>query len=160
MNSPLDSLDLTKQAPHSPRDRVAGFAIALRTADKCRATAAGTQGAYHYDCPLDRMLFDFKGIIGEEFHAAVRAPRTNEELGLWLTTHGAPKTPQEITAWSDAMENVRPIENPTKRADFIANCQNVGIDPETSTLFDWLEADDIATFRPKAASHTRLIFNP
>ena len=54
MNAPIIARDLTKQAPHSPRERLAGFAIANRAVDKCRASLAGTLGEYRYDCPLER----------------------------------------------------------------------------------------------------------
>ena len=75
MNKLIIDRDLTKQAPHSPRARLAGFAIAKRTVDKCRASLAGTPGEYHYDCPLDNMLFSFKGINGEQFKTAVQAAK-------------------------------------------------------------------------------------
>ena len=81
MSTPIIDRDLTKQAPHSPRERIGGFAIASRTVDKCRASLAGTLGEYHYDCPLDNVLFSFKGINGEQFKAAVRAAKTYEEIG-------------------------------------------------------------------------------
>jgi uncharacterized protein DUF5069 len=84
MNTPIIDRDLTKQAPHSPRERVAGFAIASRTVDKCRASLAGTLGEYHYDCPLDNMLFSFKGINGEQFKTAVQASKNYEDIGAWL----------------------------------------------------------------------------
>jgi len=58
MNVSIITRDLTKR----PRKRSAGFAIASRAVDKCRASLAGTLGEYHYDCPLDNMLFSFKGI--------------------------------------------------------------------------------------------------
>ena len=83
MNTPITARDLTKQAPHSPRERIAGFAIASRTVDKCRASVAGTLGEYHYDCPLDNMLFSFKGINGGQFKAAVQAAKTYDEVGTW-----------------------------------------------------------------------------
>jgi hypothetical protein len=44
MNTPIVARDLTKEAPHSPRERIAGFAIASRAVDKCRASLAGTLG--------------------------------------------------------------------------------------------------------------------
>ena len=66
MNTPVVARDLTKQAPHSPRERIAGFAIASRAIDKCRASLAGVLGDYRYDCPLDNTLFDFKGITSEQ----------------------------------------------------------------------------------------------
>ena len=75
MNTPISTQDLTKQAPHSPRYRIGGFAIASRTVDKCRAEAAGKLGEYHYDCPLDKILFTFKGITGAEFKTAVQASK-------------------------------------------------------------------------------------
>ena len=46
MNTPLLDRDLAQVAPHSTRDRIAGFAIASRAVDKCRASLAGTPGEY------------------------------------------------------------------------------------------------------------------
>jgi len=39
------------------------------------------------------------------------------------------------------------MKNPEKRAYFIENCSKLGLNPETSTTFDWLEADDRASFQ-------------
>jgi uncharacterized protein DUF5069 len=146
MNTPMIVRDLTKHAPHSPRERIAGFAIASRAVDKCRASLAGTQGEYHYDCPLDNMLFNFKGITGEQFKTAVQASTSYEEIGAWLQANGTTKTPVEIKAWSDEMEASSPMKNPERRAYFIENCQKIGLNPQTNTTFDWLEADDRASF--------------
>ena len=147
MNTPIIARDLTKQAPHSPRERIGGFAIASRTVDKCRASLAGTLGEYHYDCPLDNVLFSFKGINGGQFKAAVRAARTYEEVGNWLQDNGTKKTPAEIKAWSDGVEAESMMNEPAKRAYFIENCSKLALNPETSTTFDWLEADDRASFQ-------------
>jgi len=146
MSTPIIDRDLTTQAPHSPRERIGGFAIARRTVDKCRASLAGTLGEYHYDCPLDNLLFSFKGINGEQFKTAVRTAKTYEEIGKWLQANGKKRTPAEIKAWSDGVEADRPIKNPKKRAHFIENCSKLGLNPETSTMFDWIEADDRASF--------------
>src|ERR1700682_6285983 len=110
MHPPIIPRDLTQQAPHSPRKRIAGFAIASRAIDKCRASLAGTMGEYHYDCPLDNMLFSFKGINGEQFKAAVQASTNYEEVGAWLQANGTTKTPVEINTWSDKMEAGSPIK--------------------------------------------------
>jgi Domain of unknown function (DUF5069) len=146
MSTPIIDRDLTKQAPHSPRERTGGFAIASRAIDKCRASLAGTLGEYHYDCPLDNMLFDFKGITGEQFKTAVQTSTSYEDVGNWLQANGTKKTPAEIKTWSDEMEAGSPMKNPERRAYFIENCQKVGLNPETNTTFDWLEADDRASF--------------
>ena len=151
MNTPIIDRDLTKQAPHSPRERIAGFAIASRTVDKCRASLAGTLGEYHYDCPLDNMLFSFKGITGEQFKTAVQAAKNYEDVGAWLQANGTAKTPAEIKAWSDEMEAGSLMKNPEKRAYFIEECTKLGLNPEKTSTFDWLEADDRASFKNKAA---------
>ncbi len=146
MTTPITAQDLTKQAPHSPRNRTGGFVIASRTADKCRAELAGKLGEYHYDCPLDNVLFTFKGITGPQFKAAVETSKNYEDIGTWLLANGTPKTPAEIKTWSDEVESRRPMKTPEKRDSFISNCSKLGLIPETSTTFDWLEADDRASF--------------
>jgi hypothetical protein len=151
MNTSIIDRNLSQQAPHSPRERLAGFAIASRTVDKCRASMAGTLGEYHYDCPLDNMLFSFKGINGEQFKTAVQAAKNYEDVGIWLQANGTKKTPVEIKTWSDEMEAGSPLKNPEKRAFFIENCTKLGLNPEKSTTFDWLEADDRASFNRQVA---------
>ena len=149
MNTAIPAQDLTRRAPHSPRARIAGFAIACRTTDKCRASLANTLGEYHYDCPLDNVLFSFKGINGGQFKAAVQAAKNYEDVGVWLLANGTAKTPGEIKAWSDEMERCSLMQDPEKRDYFVGECQKLGLDPETTTLFDWLEADDRASFSGK-----------
>jgi hypothetical protein len=150
MTTPIIDRDLTKQAPHSPRERIAGFAIASRAVDKCRASLAGTLGEYHYDCPLDNLLFRFKGITGEQFKAAVKASKSYEDVGAWLQANGTMRTPVEIKSWSDEMEADSLMKNPEKRAYFIESCSRLVLNPETNTTFDWLEADDRASFCRKS----------
>jgi len=139
--------NLSEQAPHSPRERIAGFVIACRAVDKCRAILAGNSGEYHYDCPLDKQLFSFKGITGDQFKAAVKVAKNYNEIGTWLLANGTAKTTAEIKAWSDDQEAGSPMNNPEKRAFFTENCHRLGLDPDKTTTFDWLEADDRFSFR-------------
>jgi hypothetical protein len=150
MNTPIIARDLTKQPPQSPRERVAGFAIAGRAIDKCRASLAGTPGEYHYDCPMDKMLFSFKGITGAQFETAVQASTNYEEVGAWLQANGTKKTLAEIKTWSDEMEASSLMKDPDKRAYFTEDCARLGLNPQMNTTFDWLEADDRESFRRKS----------
>jgi uncharacterized protein DUF5069 len=147
MSTPFVILDLNKQAPSSPRKRLAGFAIARRTLDKCLASLVGKLGQYHYDCPLDNSLFSFKGITAEQFKGAARALKDYEQMGIWLHANGTVKTADEIKTWSDEMEAGSLINNPDKRDYFIENCHKLGLNPQMNTTFDWLEADDRESFR-------------
>jgi hypothetical protein len=146
MNTAIIVRDLTKQAPHSPRKRLAGFVIATRAVDKCRASLAGTLGEYRYNSLLDNMLFSFKGITAEQFKTAVQASANYEEVGVWLLANGTAKTPVEIKAWSDQVEASNPMKNPERRAHFMDNCSRLMLNPEMNTTFDLLEADDRASF--------------
>jgi hypothetical protein len=150
MTSPIIARDLTKQPPHSPRERIAGFAIASRAVDKCRASLAGTLGEYLYDCPLDKLLFEFKGITGAQFKTAVQASTGDEDVGAWLQANGTTKTAFEIKTWSDEMEASSLMKNPEKRSYFIEHCSALGLNPQMNSTFDWLEADDRESFRRKS----------
>ncbi len=57
----------------------------------------------------------------------------------------------EIKVWSDEMEAGSPMKTPEKRAFFFENCTKLGLKPEKASTFDWLEADDRASFKNKAA---------
>jgi hypothetical protein len=138
--------DLTKEPPRSPRVRTGGYAILARTTDKCRAFLVGANGDYHYDCPLDNMLFGFKGVTGYDFKAQVEAGASDAELAEWVDTHGTPKTYAEIKAWSDEREAFSPYNVPERRDWFAEQTKALGLDPAKTTLFDWLEADDKASY--------------
>jgi hypothetical protein len=142
----MNAKDLTKEPPTSPRVRTAGYAILARMADKGRADIAGTIDGYHFDCPLDNMLFGFKNVAGSDVRRLLESGASNEEVAAWLDANGDPKTEDEKKAWSDSVEAARPYDNPEKRDWFIEVCAEAGCDPATSTLFDFLEADDKATF--------------
>ncbi|HEX5218359.1 MAG TPA: DUF5069 domain-containing protein [Verrucomicrobiae bacterium] len=139
--------DLTREAPRSPRVRINGYALLARMADKGRATINGTAGEYHFDCPLDNMLFGFKGVTGADVRPLLESGASDEEIANWFNTHGTPKTPAEVKQWSDTVEAARPYDDPEKREWFTGECQRLGLDPKTTTLFEMLERDDRESFK-------------
>jgi hypothetical protein len=139
--------DLSKEAPTSPRVRIGGYAILSRMADKGRADIAGTLGDFHFDCPLDNMLFGFKGVKGADVREQLENGASDTEIAAWLDANGTPKTEEEKNTWSDEIEAYLPYENPEKKDWFVGVCGEVGIDPQTSTLFDYLETDDRVSYK-------------
>src|ERR1700732_186849 len=131
--------DLTKEPPRSPRVRVGGYAILGRTIDKSRALVAGNIGEYHFDCPLDNMLFGFKGVKGADVKPLLASGATDEEIAAWLDTHGTPNTAAEVKAWSDSIETINPYNDPAKREWFAGECAKLGLKPENTTLVKYLE---------------------
>ena len=86
MNAPPD---LTNHPPRSPRERVGGFDILGRAIDKCRAVLTGKIGDYHFDCPLDKRLFEFLGVGAND-----------EQIVTWFSKADAGKRPR---SWSSGM---------------------------------------------------------
>jgi Domain of unknown function (DUF5069) len=141
------SKNLTKEAPRSPRNRLGGYALIARAIDKGRADIAGTVGEYHFACPLDQMLFEFKGVKADEVKKLLASGATDDQVVTWFSSHGTPKTNEEINAWSTGIEGYRPYDNPEKKDWFVGECSKLGLKPEASTLVDYLEADDLASFK-------------
>ncbi len=126
MNTPKN---LTKEAPRSPRNRLGHYAVLARMIDKGRADIAGTVGEYHYACPIDQMLFGFKGVTAEEVKKLLASGATDEQVVAWFNTHGTPKTVEEIQAWSTGVEGYRPYDNPEKKDWFVGECTRLGLKP-------------------------------
>lgn len=135
--------DLTKEAPRSPKTKLGGYVILGRTLDKCRALLWGNIGEFHFDCPLDNMLFGWKGIKGDDFKAAVEKGAGDAEMVKWVDDHGTPKTEEEKRAWCDERLKFNMYDVPEKRDWYAEQLkETTGQDPKTTPLFDWLEADD------------------
>ena len=76
--------DLTKEAPRSPRNRIGDYALMARMIDKGRATLNGTVGEYHYACPLDQMLFTYKGVQADDVKALLASGASDAEILSWF----------------------------------------------------------------------------
>jgi hypothetical protein len=127
---------LTEEAPRSPRNRLGGYSLMARMIDKGRADLAGNV-----------MLFEFKGVQAEEVKKLLASGATDAQIVNWFDTHGTTKSAEEIKSWSDGVEGYRPFEDPEKKEWFSGECSKLGLKPESSTLVDYLEADDAISFK-------------
>jgi len=143
--------DLRKEAPRSPRIRVGGYAILGRTIDKCRVLVAGDIGEYHFNCPLDNMLFGFKAVKGDDFKAQIEQGASDQEMIDWLNQSGEKRTPEEIKRWALEVEASSLYNHPEKRQFFSDEVRKLGLHPEKTTTFEWLELDDRVSHEKKAA---------
>src|SRR5947209_940640 len=124
--------DLTKQPPRSPRRRFGGYALIARMIDKGRADLQGNVGEYHFACPLDQMLFQFKEVQADDVKKLLGSGATDEQVVAWFDSHGANKTTQEIKTWSDGVEAYRPYDDPEKKDWFAGECAKIGLKAETA----------------------------
>ncbi|HVM48253.1 MAG TPA: DUF5069 domain-containing protein [Candidatus Acidoferrum sp.] len=143
--------DLTKRPPRSPRVRLGGYVILPRMLDKGRATIAGKQGEYHFNCPMDQRLLGFIGIEAEPLKKQLAAGKSDGEILQWIEKNGKHKRSEsEIAAWSAHAEQRAPADTES-REFFHANHAKVAPKREDiSTWFDLLDVDDHVSFGGKA----------
>ncbi len=143
--------DLTKRPPRSPRVRLGGYVILPRMLDKGRATIAGKNGEYHFDCPIDRRFLDFVGVKAAAVKQQLAAGKSDGQILEWIQKHGRHKrTEPEIRAWSAYQEQRAPSDTESRQ---YLHEQHRKIAPKREdivTWFDLLDVDDHVTFGGKA----------
>ena len=111
-SSTTEALDLSSAFPRSPRQTLAGYVIAGRTLDKCRAVQAGSNGEYHFDCPLDQVFFNFAGISAEDFSTFVATGASDCKVAEWISEKAKKVTKEELVAWNNDLRYKRISEMP------------------------------------------------
>ena len=134
--------DLSKQFPRSPRVVLGGHIIAARTLDKCRAVIAGSNGEYHYDCPLDNFFFDFTGISGDDFKAFVETGADDDAVGKWIEENSKDNSKEEVILWNNSLRYKRISEMPEELQVFIEGYIAEFI-PEDKIVYHWFDIYDI-----------------
>jgi hypothetical protein len=141
--------DLTQHPPRSPRVRLGGYVHLPRLLDKARAYAAGKNGEYHFNCPLDRHFFEFTGIDHEAFLAEVKAGKTDAQVLEWVRAHST-RQQSEIFAWSAWLEQNGPggEEGHEWFAEVLKT--NHSARDDIRSISDMLDFDDYLSFGGKA----------
>ncbi len=147
----ISATDLTQRPPRSPRVRLGGYAVLARAIDKGRATIAKKNGEYHYDCPLDKMCFEFIGITGDALKKELAKGKSDSEILAWIEKHGKhQRCPHQINVWSSFMESRAPSSMETREYfnQLVKACAPTRED--VSTWFEMLDVDDFVTFGGKS----------
>jgi uncharacterized protein DUF5069 len=138
--------DLTKDFPRSPRETLAGYVLAARALDKCRAELNGTPGEYHFNCPLDNTFFGFAGISGEEFRNFVATGASDKEVADWITQHAQQRPRIEIIRWNNDLRYKRLSELPDElqeyMEDYIPQFVPPHLIPHVDYFFDVYDAEE------------------
>jgi hypothetical protein len=146
MNEP----DLTQRPPRSPRVRLGGFVLLPRMLDKGRATLAGKNGEYNYNCPLDQYFTRFMGIDAEKLKEQLAAGKSDSEILEWVRENSATKpSPLDILAWSAYHEQRAPGDIESRSFFHDLHSKTAPHRKDISTWFDLLDLDDFASYGGK-----------
>jgi hypothetical protein len=148
----LRAPDLTQRPPRSPRSRLGAYSLLPRMLDKGRATLAGTNGEYHFDCPLDKRILTFVGIDPKKLLAALKKGKGDGEILEWIQANAKHKrAPWEIQQWSDHMDRRGP-DSDAETLQFFAQsvAKFTRTREDVKTWADLLELDDFVSFGGKA----------
>ncbi|HEX4646676.1 MAG TPA: DUF5069 domain-containing protein [Verrucomicrobiae bacterium] len=142
--------DLTERPPRSPRVRLGGYAILPRMLDKGRATIAGKNGEYHYNCPMDQRFLAFAGIDADALKKQLAAGKGDWEILEWVQKNAKHKRiDPEIRAWSELAVHRAPAD--VESRDYFNELQKK-VAPkreDVTTWFDLLDVDDFVSFGGK-----------
>jgi len=140
------ALDLTQDYPRSPRTLFAGYVIAGRMLDKCRAVLNETAGEYDFNCGVDRTFLEFTGIDADEFKDFVATGATDEEVVDWIQANAKDHSPAEIASWNFALKCRRISELPPDRQAWVQDYLLEHVKPEIQErvifYFDLIDAEE------------------
>lgn len=135
----VKALDLTKQFPRSPQEKLGGYAHLARMIDKGRAKAAGSLGEYIYPCPLDQALLEFLGVDADAF---LKTATEQDDPGIveWVCRNAKIHTPEQIDAWNKVFLTRTP-ENEESRKRFLKTRERVA--PNRTDITSWIDLLDL-----------------
>jgi len=149
--STIPATDLTQHPPRSLRARLGGYALIPRMLDKGRAEIAGTNGDYHFACPLDQRILEFLGLDPEPLRAELAQGKGDGEILAWITANQRNKhTRAEVDAWSLEQE-LRGPDDAESQEFFNELLASSG--PNRKDIRTWaelLDLDDFVSFGGKA----------
>ncbi len=134
-------MDLTKTYPRSVHEKWLGIVQLGRALDKGKAKAHGNLGEYNYDCPMDKAVFEFLGMNGEEFLTVLKNAKSDAEIETYAKRFVDKKAPAEIERWNREWVNRGP-EGESKTY-FLNLRDQVALDrTDVTTWADLLDLDE------------------
>ena len=119
--------------------------------DKGRATLAGKNDEYHYDCATDQRLVQFLGFDPDALLKELATGKGDGEMLEWVQAHAkTPRSPWEIEAWSAFMEKRGPDSDAESLAFFAEHLGQLSKTREdVKTWFEFGELDDYVSLAEK-----------
>ena len=115
---------------------------------KGRATLAGKNGEYHYNCTTDQYLVQFLGFDPNALLKELATGKGDGGMLEWVQTHPkTPRAPWEIEAWPAFMEKRGPDGDAETLAFFAEQLGKISkTRQDVKTWFEFGELDDCVSF--------------
>ena len=139
-------LDLTTSFPRSVRDKVLGVVQLGRAFDKGIATANGTQGEYHYNCPMDKGVLGFLGIDADALTSEIKKAYSQDDLVAYAKPFVAKKSPAEIAHFNEDFLKYSPEKGSDGEKYFLELRNQVA--PTRTDVTMWPDLLDLDEKRP------------
>lgn len=140
----MDALDLTKQPPRGPRERLPGLDLlmAARTVDKLRATLPGGNLGEYQITGFSSTLLNALEIVEAALRAAIARAASDEAIAAWIREHSDPARYPEINAKFEGFKIADRLNDP----GFVERYPLARSLPPDASRLDLLAADDAAAF--------------
>ncbi len=134
--------NLSEEFPRSPRETLAGYVIAGRMLDKCRAAILQLNGEYRFDCPLDRRFLSFAEIDAERFKAFVATGASDVEVAAWIEQNAKPRPRIEIIQWNNRLREMKVSDLPEEVQEFLEGYIEKFV-PKNRPVYRWFDVYDL-----------------
>lgn len=137
-------MDLTKTYPRSVHEKVHGVVQIGRAVDKGKAKAHGNLGEYNYECPMDKAVFEFLGIDGDELLRVIKNAKSDAEIEAYLKQFVEKKHDAEIERWNREWVTRKPHGD---SLEYFLELRN-RIAPDRTDVTSWADVLDLDEKRP------------
>lgn len=147
-------MDLTKEYPSSVYAKWQGVVQLARAIDKGKAVAQGTEGEYHYNCPLDKEVFSFLNIDHEALLGVIKNAKSDAEIEAFTKEFVGKKSAEEIETWNNEfLTNCKPSG---ESLQYFLNLRNQ-VAPDRTDVATWPDLLDLDEKRSVPKRETVLV---
>jgi len=132
-------MDLSRNFPRSPKQKMAGLVQLGRMIDKGRAFKEKKLADYIYPCPLDKIILNFLRVDADTF-AKLVIDKKDDEISTWAKELIKSKTSREISFINKQILDRKP--DTQDRLEYFNEIRDK-IDPSRSDIITWVELLDL-----------------
>ena len=132
-------MDLSREFPRSPKQKIAGLVQLGRMIDKGRAYKEKKLADYIYPCPLDKIILNFLRIDSDKF-AKMVVDKNDDEISIWAKDLTKSKSSREISFVNKQILDRKPDSQ--DRLQYFNEIRDK-IDPSRTDIITWVDLLDL-----------------